>query len=119
MKIEQEYERSSRNGRSRAEEIEECWVYAPTYLTDDKGPNPTGEVSLFVRRYRLLRMPKGQLIVRFLQDVWGFTDSDAMVARIEDEGLAEMPADEPRAGYLPHPIIAAALVKGEQFGMPI
>lgn len=104
MKIEQEAARSEQ--RSQSEILKECWVYAPVFLTDDLHPDSDGSVSLFVRRYRLVRTPKGKLVVRFLKDVLSFENEDAMVAKIDADKFKEMPDDEPGAGYVPTLILA-------------
>jgi hypothetical protein len=71
--------------------LREQLYHLPTYLIDDRGSRPTGEISLFVRRLRLVQTPKATKI-KAASDVWFFPDEDAMVAAIERYGLMELPA---------------------------
>jgi hypothetical protein len=87
---------------ARSETLKERTYYLPTYLVDDKPPDATGECSLFVRTFRLVKTPKGNLRVKVEQDVWSFEDDDAMVERIQADGLTELPAEaESDRLYLP------------------
>lgn len=104
IKVEQGADARARKG---TEILAECVVYAPIYLLDDRDPEPTGEATLFVRRYRLLRLPSGSLVVRWSKDVESFENDDAMVERIEREHLAEMPAENPEEDWMPRPIRVA------------
>lgn len=73
--------------------LREAVYYLPTYLIDDKPPNPTGECSLFVRRYRMIELASGKRKLAVLRDVLTFSDADAMVAVIEGHALKELPGE--------------------------
>ncbi len=77
----------------------------PLYLIDDKGAEPTGEVSLFVRSYRL-RDRKSGPVLQVALDVWTFPDEAAMVAAIEANGLQELPSEaDTHALYVPESLV--------------
>lgn len=98
VKIEQEYE-NSRIHRDTVVVAEET-VLSPTCIT-----NHTGATTLFLRRYRLLRLPSNRLVVRFRTDIENPRNGAALTAFVD--GLAEMPEDQPGDDYLPDQIRAA------------
>lgn len=72
-----------------------AWSHDPTYLIDDKRlrrKEPTGECSLFVRRYRLVCTPSGKLKVKVFRDVEGYPNEDRMVDAIAERSMVERPA---------------------------
>lgn len=77
--------------RRGSETLREQLFYGNLYLIDDKPPNATGDCSLFVRRLRLVRTPKGKLHVKIASDVWTFPDEDSMLAAIERYEMRELP----------------------------
>jgi hypothetical protein len=85
---------ASRGGsrvRRGSETLREQLYHGHLYLIDDRPPNATGDCSLFVRRLRLVRTPKGNLHVKIAADVWTFPDEDSMLAAIERYDLHELP----------------------------
>jgi hypothetical protein len=95
--VEQEYAKS--RVHRDTEVLAETTVFSPTCLTDDNGA-----VTLFLWRYRLLRLPRGRLVVRFMADVEYLPDADALTERVEP--LSEMPSERPSADWLPDAIRA-------------
>lgn len=77
--------------RRGSETLRERLFYGYLYLIDDKPPNATGDCSLFVRRLRLVKTPKGKLHVKIASDVWTFPDEESMIAAIERYDMHELP----------------------------
>jgi hypothetical protein len=74
-----------------SETIREQLYHGFLYLIDDKPPNATGDCSLFVRRFRLVRTPKDKLHIKIAADVWTFPDEESMLAAIERYDIRELP----------------------------
>lgn len=74
-----------------SETLREQLYHGHLYLIDDKPPRATGDCSLFVRRLRLVKTPKGKLHVKITADVWTFPDEESMLAAIERYDIRELP----------------------------
>lgn len=77
----------------RSKVLHEEISYLPTYLVDDKPPNATGTCTLLIRRYRVVRTPKGNYNTQVKSDAMEFDNSTAMVDWIEAVGAKELPAE--------------------------
>ena len=85
--------------RKGSKVLKERGYYLPTCLTDDT----TGVVSLFVRYFKLVRTPKGNLRIHIKNDVLAVPE-DELAARIREHHLRELPKEaEANRCYLPRP----------------
>jgi hypothetical protein len=66
--------------------------YLPVLLVDDKGPDATGELSLFVRGFKIVERKRGR-VAMVTADVWTFEDATALAETIDRLGMIELPPE--------------------------
>jgi hypothetical protein len=85
-----------------SEVLKEQTYYLPTYFRDDKGPVPTGECTLLLRHFRLVKTRAGKLRIHIKNDGRSFSNAGEMVTAIETERLRGLPIEaESDRHYLP------------------
>lgn len=99
-----------RASKTKGEVLREAWFYGSTFIANRDDPTS----SLFVRRFREIKMPSGKVVLRACRDVEEYPNEDEMVAAIEERHMREWPEmdDNPPLTAVPDNLFAASAEDG-------